>query len=279
MILVLLLIFTVLPVQAAEEGVFGAAAPFLRFGVGARAFGMGSACVAVVDDATATYWNPAGLANLQNKQVSAMHTELFMDTKYDYLGIALPISRGGWGLSFLNIMTPFISEQGETKTVRATVGYFGYGLNLGQWQFGLSLKYLQEELLQATGQVVSCDLGLQKQLTESLYFGFSLRDFLAAKINWSTGYQEEIPTTYFVGLSYRIENLILGLELERVNEVNLEHFGIEYMVNDFLKLRAGARGQDLTFGVGIRQANYGFDYAYCAAELGNTHRFSLTFDW
>ena len=278
-ILVLLLIYIVLPVQAADEGVFGATAPFLRFGVGARAFGMGGAYVAVADDATATYWNPAGLAQLNGNQLSAMHTELFMETKYDYLGVAFPTAYGGWGLSLLNIMTPFTSEFGETKNVRATVGYLGYGFELDKWQFGLSLKYLQQELLQANAQAFSCDLGFNTQLAENFFFGFSVRDFWGARINWSTNYQEEIPITYLVGLSYQMENLILSLQLERTLGVNLEHFGLEYEVNDFLKLRAGARGQDLTFGIGISQAALGFDYAYCAAELGNTHRFSLNFAW
>ena len=37
---------------------------FLELGVGSRALGLGGAYVAVADDITATYWNPAGLAQL-----------------------------------------------------------------------------------------------------------------------------------------------------------------------------------------------------------------------
>ena len=40
------------------------AAPFLSIDVGARAAGMGGAFVAVVDDVTAMYWNPAGMARM-----------------------------------------------------------------------------------------------------------------------------------------------------------------------------------------------------------------------
>jgi hypothetical protein len=36
-------------------------APYLRVGAGARALGMGSAFTGVANDATAAYWNPAGL--------------------------------------------------------------------------------------------------------------------------------------------------------------------------------------------------------------------------
>jgi hypothetical protein len=43
----------------------------LQIGVGARALGMGGAYVAVADDSTATYWNPAGLPSIQHMEVSA----------------------------------------------------------------------------------------------------------------------------------------------------------------------------------------------------------------
>ena len=41
------------------------AAPFLEIDVGSRAVGMGSAFVAVANDATALYWNVAGLSRLK----------------------------------------------------------------------------------------------------------------------------------------------------------------------------------------------------------------------
>lgn len=50
------------------------AGDFLTNGVGARALGLGGAYVSVADDATATYWNPAGIASVSQKyQVCMMH--------------------------------------------------------------------------------------------------------------------------------------------------------------------------------------------------------------
>ena len=43
-------------------------ATFLRIGVGARAEGMGEAFVAVANDPSAVFWNPAGLASLQRRE-------------------------------------------------------------------------------------------------------------------------------------------------------------------------------------------------------------------
>ncbi|MFK7922156.1 MAG: hypothetical protein AB8H47_09375 [Bacteroidia bacterium] len=68
---------------------------FLRIGVGARAFGMGNAQVAIADDVTAGYWNPAGLASpnaIQYPEVSLMHASYFANVaQYSYLGFSMPV--------------------------------------------------------------------------------------------------------------------------------------------------------------------------------------------
>ena len=71
---------------------------FLSIGVGARAHGMGNAVIASIDDVTAGYWNPAGLASFgaeDGLQLGAMHAEWFAGVgKFDYLGMTLPSSSG-----------------------------------------------------------------------------------------------------------------------------------------------------------------------------------------
>ncbi len=71
------------------------AAEFLKIGVGARALGMGEAYVAVADDPSAAYWNPAGLVFVQNREVQAMHAEQFGQiVNHDYLSYAHPLEPG-----------------------------------------------------------------------------------------------------------------------------------------------------------------------------------------
>jgi hypothetical protein len=69
---------------------------FLNIGAGARGLAMGSAQVATANDATAGYWNPAGLVNVKdNPQVDLMHAEYFAGIgKYDYGTLAIPLSNG-----------------------------------------------------------------------------------------------------------------------------------------------------------------------------------------
>jgi hypothetical protein len=66
---------------------------FLNIGAGARGLAMGGAQVSSAKDATAGYWNPAGLALVKyNALGAAMHAEYFSGiAKYDFVGAAIPI--------------------------------------------------------------------------------------------------------------------------------------------------------------------------------------------
>jgi hypothetical protein len=78
---------------------------FLNIGAGARGMAMGGAQVASAKDATAGYWNPAGLTGIKEKtNVGLMHAEYFSGiAKYDYLSVAKPIqnNKRAIGLSIL----------------------------------------------------------------------------------------------------------------------------------------------------------------------------------
>lgn len=66
---------------------------FLNIGAGARGLAMGGAQVASVNDATAGYWNPAGLVGVKDfPNIGIMHADYFAGiAKYDYVSGALPI--------------------------------------------------------------------------------------------------------------------------------------------------------------------------------------------
>jgi len=66
---------------------------FLNIGAGARGLAMGSAQVASANDATAGYWNPAGLVGVKdNPNLNLMHADYFAGiAKYDYAALAIPI--------------------------------------------------------------------------------------------------------------------------------------------------------------------------------------------
>jgi len=77
---------------------------FLSIGVGARGLAMSNSLTAVVDDATAGYWNPAGLLEIENQySFGLMHAEYFAGiAKYDFAGFATPIdSSSALGVSVI----------------------------------------------------------------------------------------------------------------------------------------------------------------------------------
>jgi len=74
---------------------------FLSFGIGGRALGMGSAQVASVNDVTAGYWNPAGLARINYPQFSLMHEEHFGSlVNFNYAGAAIPYGKNKGSSTF-----------------------------------------------------------------------------------------------------------------------------------------------------------------------------------
>ncbi len=79
----------------------------MAIGVGARALGMGGAFAAVADDASTSYWNPAGLVNVKGVEVSDVKlTQSFnnqIDTKYTYVNLVYNVSNdiGAFGVAWL----------------------------------------------------------------------------------------------------------------------------------------------------------------------------------
>jgi hypothetical protein len=97
---------------------------FLNFGNGARALGIGRAFVAIADDGTAAYWNPAGLGNLANVELTTMRTRITpnsytsfseIGSEYSVLSAIIPktvIKRGGLGITVIQFSVKDIKKTG-----------------------------------------------------------------------------------------------------------------------------------------------------------------------
>ena len=80
------------------------AGEFLSLGAGARPLGMGGSFVAVADDATATYWNPAGLGGLDRTEITFMHAGIFGLDSYDFINYVQPLGGvGAFGVSWIRL--------------------------------------------------------------------------------------------------------------------------------------------------------------------------------
>ena len=62
---------------------------FLNIGVDARSIGMANAVVSSTNDVNSTYWNPAGLLNIERDEISLMHSNYFANiANYNYISYA-----------------------------------------------------------------------------------------------------------------------------------------------------------------------------------------------
>src|SRR5439155_18087839 len=68
-----------------EQRAGTSSATFLKIGVGARAVGLGESFVAVANDPSAIFWNPAGLASLQKEELLFSHAGWPGDIHYEHI--------------------------------------------------------------------------------------------------------------------------------------------------------------------------------------------------
>lgn len=120
----------------------------MAIGVGARPLGMGGTFAAIADDASTSYWNPAGLVNVTGVEVSSVKLTKIndLDTKYTYVNLVYNISEAvgafgvGWlrqaigGIPLTNISGDIIKESTENADNTIYIAYGRYivkGLSIG----------------------------------------------------------------------------------------------------------------------------------------------------
>lgn len=240
-------------IYAADDA--GQAARYLRMGVGARPLGMGGAYIAVADDSSATYWNPAGLSQLKNREVQAMYSLLSLDRNYNFLNYVQPFGEGRcFGLSLINFGVEDIRETRSPE--EKNIGYFddkentliiSYADNIyNRLLLGGNLKYLTQSMNPTTGKEKAegfgFDLGLLWIIKHRLSTGLIIQD-IGTYLKWSTGHKDRLPVVVKLGTAWWIkDNLLLAMDVEKVEkrENLLMHIGGEYRLSDMFSLRAGA---------------------------------------
>ena len=90
-VIIMIVIFSMTSGLLAQDGEAGQPGAFLRLGYGVKALGMGSAFTAIANDGSALLWNPAGLSQLKQMEISGMYSILSMDRQQNYASISFPI--------------------------------------------------------------------------------------------------------------------------------------------------------------------------------------------
>lgn len=145
------------------------AASFLEIGVGARAISLGGAFVATANDASALYWNPAGLGRLNRTEILFVHTNWIADIRFDFVGAVAPVGQiGTFGAAITSLsmddMMVRTEDQPEGTGEFFQVGdmaiMLSYGFNLtDRFSIGFSGKYIHQRIWKETAQGFAVDIG------------------------------------------------------------------------------------------------------------------------
>ena len=158
-------IFPILGGQRAGTSVFS----FLNIGVSARAVGMGESVVALNQDASSVYYNPAAIAQLSDTELSLTQIKWPAGINYDYLSFTHRFFKNhyfGFNAGILHMEpmaeTTEFHPDGTGNYFTFQDRFFGvtYGAKMtDRFSFGLTLKYVSEDLAGYGMDALLVDMG------------------------------------------------------------------------------------------------------------------------
>jgi outer membrane protein OmpA-like peptidoglycan-associated protein len=266
--------------------------PVLRLEQGVRLAAMGGAGIGAVDDASAIYWNPAGLGRVQASRIALSHHQWFASIKDEVVHAALPSGAGAFGLGLVYSGEPGIefwdanNVPGDTFRTWDGALSVGYGLAVApNYDIGVALKGFYQDLYTSSGYGGAVDIGFACQPLPFLRLGATGRNIGFA--TYGSG-NEPMPMEAGVGggLAFGPVHAVLDVLLPLSGSPSL-HVGAEYLPVPELAVRLGYQTgpQDLgtlgalsglTAGFGVGVGPLSLDYAITPyGKLGMAHRIGL----
>jgi len=280
----------------AEEGAF------LKTGVGTRAISLGRSYVAIADDSTAFYWNPAGLTQLKLKDILMMYSKPFEGriggVDYHTLSWGFPLGRGGLGGGVVYSIVDGIDRYNEAgehggtfKNIERAI-FLSYGCSLTPtFSLGASLKEVCHEVDKYRGNGLGVDVGGLYRPSPNLRFGLLLQDLVSPSLSLTGGKGEPFPLKANFGISYRLggpdwlnkSGILFTIgTLYKDKEAFKPRGGLEFQPVEFLSIRGGYDGmnEEVGVGVGVNGGILRLDYNYGNHNfLKETHRASFGIRW
>lgn len=294
----------------AQTGDGGQPGATMRIGQGARALAMGSAFTAIADDASAIFFNPAGLAQIRNAGVAfAWRSMPLLDRKQGYASIAIPLREDATiGLSWVysgvgNIVERSSrGEAGDSLSFSESFMSLAFAKKFGRvLSVGGNLHYVHQSLIGVTANTVGLTVGIHTRfdrLARRPYPDFLQRITMAVSIQhmgmtmrYDSGKyykdrglgngvttSEEYPFVGRGAMSFRLlgdRSLIVSVEATRVQHQHIRGYaGAEWTPDPKFMIRAGMAQTDPTFGIGIRQpwgnSRISLDYAFITSPVGES---------
>ncbi|MBD3347612.1 MAG: hypothetical protein GF400_00250 [Candidatus Eisenbacteria bacterium] len=271
------------PSWAAAAGVFD------NLVLSPRARAMGGAFVAVSDDETAIFTNPAGLAQQDKFGFYGTYVDLY---GYEFLDLgsfaaAMPTGKGtiGLGARVLSVSYEGVDLENEYSVA------LGHGFTVMEdIHSSLSLGYsfsfyglsFEEESVGGhdlgSASTFGIDVGVIGTLRGRTSFGFFAKNLNNPKLGDPDA--EDLPQWFTAGVAYSpYGGVNTVLEMQKQDDEDLRScFGLEMEVTDYITLRGGLQNQPdrLSVGFGTHWKGVRVDYSYTShATLPGSHHFAL----
>jgi hypothetical protein len=224
-------------------------------GVGLRALGMGGAFIALADDATASYWNPAGLPQLQG--VHLLASLPFPDSLslfyLQYYGASA--SFGGFGVGGIVATKTFLGEPTKHEIELAQLGVGGQLTRF--FRAGISAKRYAQTLGATRTEGLGLDIALLIEPEGNFAVGLKAADIGGVTLDRPAPTNPPTVQEMTVQLGARVRlfddhvRFGIGMEVTQGGEIGGFHFGIEAILIESFALRAGWNNGDLTVGAGV----------------------------
>ncbi|MEJ2055034.1 MAG: PorV/PorQ family protein [Calditrichaceae bacterium] len=264
----------------------------LKLDVDARAAGMGGAYTAIAEDASAVYWNPAGLAGAKSRSFTIMHHAWIKDFSHDFAAAQLKTGKHNIGIS-VNLLTfsdieirdlPTEEPYGTTDAI-TFAGMLSYATNVyDDYAAGINIKYLFEKLYLEKSSGWAIDLGVRKK---DVISGMDLGAAIQNIGQLSKLKRENTPLPFIIrgGVGYHLpvklmDNMpVLAADVQYIRDESVYyHLGSQVDIYQYLAVRFGwviGGGQNQpAFGFSLKYSAFHFNYSYSVAKyklVGQQH--------
>ncbi|HHR84994.1 MAG TPA: hypothetical protein ENL23_01445 [Candidatus Acetothermia bacterium] len=274
---IFVLVISLLTVGGFASG-YGNVAGIFDLSTSARAAGMGGAFVALADDASAVFYNPAGLGWINDISLSSLVARQFDAVNYASLQFALPY----FGAAVLYLDSGLIEGGEDVFRYASGGGVVSTGFNIGPVGIGGRFKvYRATSPNDVTGwafdpgilvvtDLVRVGLLIENAYSEPILFPSHTEDWTPLM---RIGIALTLAPSDGVGVNATVEGAGLFSGSPRL------YAGFETYV-DGLAARVGYDGDGVTFGLSVRFSSFQIDWAYITRDaFPDTHRVSLSFSF